>query len=104
MLNPGDASKNGRERPRALSSDQTDGKIPSQVVDVLKATTIGYLSVTSKKGDLYSYPVAFHYADEKVYMMTPVGSAKMKFMQDNPNVSFIVENRKLALEACGAMF
>jgi hypothetical protein len=36
-------------------------------------------------------------------MMTPIGSAKMKFMKANPNVSFLVDNKKLALEACGAM-
>jgi nitroimidazol reductase NimA-like FMN-containing flavoprotein (pyridoxamine 5'-phosphate oxidase superfamily) len=77
--------------------------IPEQVSDVLKSTSIGYLSVTSKKGDLYSYPVAYYYAGAKVYMMTPIGSAKMKFMKANPNVSFIVDNKKLALEACGAM-
>ena len=77
--------------------------IPSQVEEVLKATQIGYLSVTSKKGDLYSYPVAYYYSNRKVYMMTPIGSAKMKFMKANPNVSFLVDNKKLALEACGAM-
>ena len=59
--------------------------------------------MTSKKGDLYSYPVAFHYDDLKVYLMTPIGSAKMKFMKANPNISFIVDNKKLALDACGVM-
>ncbi len=73
------------------------------MVKVLKSTPIGYLSVTSKKGDLYSYPVAFHYADLKIYLMTPIGSAKMKFIKANPNISFIVDNKKLALGACGAM-
>jgi nitroimidazol reductase NimA-like FMN-containing flavoprotein (pyridoxamine 5'-phosphate oxidase superfamily) len=77
--------------------------IPDKVADVLKTTQIGYLSVTSKKGSLYSYPVAYHYSDFRVYMMTPVGSAKMKFMKANPGVSFLVDNKKLALEACGAM-
>jgi nitroimidazol reductase NimA-like FMN-containing flavoprotein (pyridoxamine 5'-phosphate oxidase superfamily) len=77
--------------------------IPDGVVDVLRSTPIGYLSVTSKKGDLYSYPVAFYYSGLKIYMMTPIGSAKMKFMKVNPNISFLVDNKKLALEACGAM-
>jgi hypothetical protein len=77
--------------------------IPSQVEEVLKSTQIGYLSVTSKKGDLYSYPVAYYFSNNKLYMMTPIGSAKMKFMKANPNVSFLVDNKKLALEACGAM-
>ena len=36
-------------------------------------------------------------------MMTPEGSAKMKLMKENPSVSFIVDNRKLATSACGVM-
>jgi len=74
------------------------------VTEVLKTTPIGYISVTSKKGEIYSYPVAFHYADQKIYMMTPIGSAKMKFIKANPNISFIVDNKLLAKKACGAMF
>ena len=73
------------------------------MVEVLKTTPLGYLSVTSKKGDLYSYPVAFHYSDLKIYLMTPISSAKMKFIKANPNVSFIVDNRKITTSACGAM-
>jgi hypothetical protein len=84
-------------------SEDKKSSIPPQVEDVLKATQIGYLSVTSKKGDLYSYPVAYYYSNHKLYMMTPVGSAKMKFIKVNPNISFLVDNKKLALEACGAM-
>ncbi|HZW57525.1 MAG TPA: pyridoxamine 5'-phosphate oxidase family protein [Nitrososphaerales archaeon] len=84
-------------------SEEASSSIPSQVEEVLKSTQIGYLSVMSKKGDLYSYPVAYHYADKRVYMMTPITSAKMKFMKANPNISFLVDNKKLALDACGAM-
>ncbi len=79
------------------------------MVDVLKSTPIGYLSVTSKKGDLYSYPVAYHYSDHKIYFLTPIGSAKMKFIRANPNISFLVDNKKITSTAdtkaaCGAMF
>jgi hypothetical protein len=82
--------------------------LPARVVDVLKSTPIGYLSVASKKGELYSYPVAFHYSDYKVYFLTPIGSAKMKFLRANPNVSFVIDNRKITSTsdikaACGAM-
>jgi hypothetical protein len=86
-----------------LSEEAAAASVPQEVEDVLKSTQIGYLSVTSKKGDLYSYPVAYNFSGNKVYMMTPIGSAKMKFMKVNPNVSFLVDNKKLALEACGAM-
>jgi hypothetical protein len=77
--------------------------VPEQVLDVLKTNRIGYLSVISKKGELYSYPVAFHYSGDKVYFVTPVGAAKFKIIKANPTVSFIVDNGKVTTEACGAM-
>ncbi|MGD0636860.1 MAG: pyridoxamine 5'-phosphate oxidase family protein [Nitrososphaerales archaeon] len=82
-----------------------DGKeaIPREVLTLLQDSKIGYLSVTSPKGELYSYPVAFHFGEGKIFLITPAGSAKMKFMKANPNVSFIVDNRRLTLEACGVM-
>jgi hypothetical protein len=72
-------------------------------LDVLKTNSIGYLSVISKKGELYSYPVAFHYSGGKVYFVTPVSAAKFKIIKANPTVSFIVDNGKVTTEACGAM-
>ena len=83
--------------------ESEDSSLPDEVIDVLKSNQIGYLSATSSKGTLYTYPVAFHFSEYKVYMMTPSGSAKMKLMKENPTVSFIVDNRKLATEACGTM-
>lgn len=77
--------------------------IPAEVEDVLKTTKIGYLSVISGKGELYSYPVAFHYADARVYFMTPESAAKFRFIKSNPVVSLIVDNKKLTTDACGAM-
>lgn len=87
----------------ALSKAPIESEIPDPVLEVLRFSKIGYLSVTSKKGDLYSYPVAYHYSSHKIFLMTPIASAKMKFMKANPSVSFLVDNKKLALEACGAM-
>jgi len=86
-----------------MSEETASSQLPKQVLDVLKETTIGYLSVINKKGDLYSYPVSFHYSDNRIYLITPVSSAKLKFIRGNPNVSFIVDNKKLTTEACGAM-
>ena len=77
--------------------------VPDQVVDVLKSNKIGYLSVLSKSEELYSYPVAFHFSDLKLYFMTPVSAAKFKILKNNPTVSFIVDNGKVTTEACGAM-
>ncbi len=77
--------------------------VPGQVLDVLKTNSIGYLSVISKKRELYSYPVAFHYSGDKVYFVTPISAAKFKIIKANPTVSFIVDNGKVTTEACGAM-
>ena len=77
--------------------------VPDQVVEVLKNTKIGYLSVLSKKESVYSYPVAFHFSGLKIYFMTPVGASKFKILKTNPTVSFIVDNGKVTTEACGAM-
>ena len=77
--------------------------IPEPVLSLLKTSNIGYLTVTSRKGDLFSYPVAFYYSDLKVYFMTPVTAAKLKFIRTSPTVSFIVDNHQLTLDACGAM-
>jgi Pyridoxamine 5'-phosphate oxidase len=86
------------KRPKPESSP-----VPDQVVDVLKNNKIGYLSVLSKSEELYSYPVAFHFSDLKLYFMTPVSAAKFKILKNNPTVSFIVDNGKVTTEACGAM-
>jgi hypothetical protein len=85
------------------NSRSESSAVPEKVLDVLKTNSIGYLSVISKKGELYSYPVAFHYSGAKVYFVTPVSAAKFKIIKANPSVSFIVDNGKVTTEACGAM-
>src|SRR5207245_3080124 len=85
------------------TTDAQSSPVPEQVLDVLRTNTIGYLSVISKRGELYSYPVAFHYSSDKVYFVTPVSSAKFKIIKANPTVSFIVDHGKVTTEACGAM-
>jgi len=85
------------------TSNTQSSPVPEQVLDVLKTNSIGYLSVVSRKGELYSYPVAFHYSGDKVYFVTPISAAKFKIIKANPTVSFIVDNGKVTTEACGAM-
>ncbi len=77
--------------------------IPPEVADVLKTANIGYLTTISKKGELYSYPVAFYYSDLRVYFVTPVSAAKYRMIKENPTVSLIVDNKQLTANACGAM-
>jgi hypothetical protein len=86
------------KRPKLESSP-----VPDQVLDVLKNNKIGYLSVLSKREELYSYPVAFHFSDFRLYFMTPISAAKFKILKSNLTVSFIVDNGKVTTEACGAM-
>jgi len=80
-----------------------DEPLPSQVADVLKTNRIGYLSVISKSGELYSYPIAYYYSKPAIHFVTPVSAAKYKILKNNPKVSFIVDNAKVTTEACGAM-
>jgi hypothetical protein len=82
-------------------SDKSE--MPEAVMEMLKTAKIGYLSVKSEKGDLYTYPVAFLFSGKQVYTMTPISAAKLKFMRANPDVSFLVENKGLTLGAIGAM-
>jgi general stress protein 26 len=84
-------------------STKDRAEIPDQVHEVLKNTRIGYLSVKSEKGDLYTYPVAFYSSKMNVYFMTPISAAKMRFMRANPDVSFLADNHDLTLGATGAM-
>jgi uncharacterized pyridoxamine 5'-phosphate oxidase family protein len=90
-------------RNEILAETRKSFPIPEGVEEVLKTSDVGYLTVLSKKGDLYSYPVAFRYSRLRVYFVTPVGAAKYKFIKANPTVSFIVDNKKLTLGACGAL-
>jgi len=56
--------------------------IPSEVSDVLKTVNIGYLTTISRKGELYTYPVAFYYSDLRVYFVTPVSAAKYRMIKE----------------------
>ena len=94
--------KSWREK-KSTPSQTENASIPPEVADVLENTDIGYLTTISKKGDLYSYPVAFYYSNLKVYFVTPVSAAKYKMIKENPTVSLIVDNKKLTTNACGAM-
>lgn len=78
-------------------------EIPEKVLEVLKTSKIGYLSVKSEKGDLYTYPVAYLFSGKQIYTMTPISAAKLRFMKANPDVSFLVDNKGLTLGAVGAM-
>lgn len=92
---------------RRLMSQKKGGQqaaeLPPEVVELLKSSTIGYLSVRSPKGDLYSYPVAFYYSDYRVYFMTPISAAKLRFIRANPEVSFLVDNHLVTKDARGVM-
>ena len=83
--------------------DDQVSELPPEVVDLLAKSNIGYLSVRSPKGDLYSYPVAFYYSDYRIYFMTPTSAAKLRFIRANPAVSFLVDNHLVTKEALGVM-
>ncbi len=84
-------------------SDKNTGDIPPEIRGLLEKSEIGYLSVASPKGEQYSYPIAFHFAGWDVYFVTPVSSAKLRFIKANHKVSMIVDNRKLTKDAIGTL-
>ena len=86
-----------------MPDEDRPAELPAEVLDLLKTSTIGYLSVRSPKGDLYSYPVAFYFTGYKVYFTTPISAAKLRFMRANSEVSFLVDNHLLTKGACGTM-
>jgi hypothetical protein len=86
-----------------LSSEKEASELPQQVEDLLQSAKIGYLSVMSKKGESYTYPMTFYLSGSHVYFMTPISAAKLKFMRANPNVSFLVDNHEVTTISCGAM-
>ena len=86
-----------------MADDDRPAVLPDEVLDLLKTSTIGYLSVRSPKGDLYSYPVAFYFTGYKVYFTTPISAAKLRFIRANPEVSFLVDNHVLTKGALGTM-
>src|SRR2546428_14090907 len=85
------------------TANTSSSPVPEQVLDVLKTNSIGYLSVISKRGELYSYPVPFPYSGDKAYFVTPVTAAKFKIIKANPTVSFIVHNGKAPTEPSRAL-
>ena len=97
----GSRSWQGKKSTRKQESESQP--LPTEVTEVLENSEIGYLTTISKKGDLYSYPVAFYYSNAKVYFVTPVSAAKYKMIKENPTVSLIVDNKKLTTNATGAM-
>ncbi len=82
---------------------ESSTSIPEKVAEVLKTSSIGYLTTISKKGQLYSYPVAFYYSNDHIFFVTPVSAAKYKMIKTNPTVSMIVDNKEVTTNACGAM-
>ena len=78
-------------------------EIPKEVMNVLETQPIGYLSVKSDRGEIFSYPVVFVITGIQLYLITPISSAKLRFMRSNPDVSFLVYNKDVTLGAVGAM-
>ncbi len=79
-------------------------ELPEAISSLLANEKVGYVSTISPKGLLSTYPVAYYFDGYSIYFLTPKDSAKLKFIRDNPSVSFSVDNKLLTQEALGAMF
>lgn len=84
-------------------SPTTTKPVPQELIDFAAQAQVGYITTTSPKGLTYTHPVAFHYNGKHVLFGTPKGSAKMRFIEANPQVTFTLDNGKLTKGACGFM-
>ncbi|NIQ32409.1 MAG: hypothetical protein GTN80_01990 [Nitrososphaeria archaeon] len=61
---------------------------------------IGHISTITPKGVLV-HPIAYYCDGEGIVFGTPRGSAKLKWLKENPKVSFTVDNGELMKESMG---
>jgi len=73
------------------------------VEKLLQSSRVGHLATISPKGRVSSVPIAYHFDGLNVFFGTPKDSAKLKFLQGNPNVAFQLDNGKVMDEAVGVM-
>ncbi len=75
----------------------------ADVQDLLHSERVGHLATISPKGRLSSVPIAYHFDGRSVFFGTPLGSPKLRFIQENPNVAFQIDNGKVMEAAVGVM-
>lgn len=78
-------------------------ELPEEVKNLLASSKVGHLSTVSPQGRISIVPVGFYFGGMDVYFGTPKESAKLKFLQKNPNVSLTVDNGKIMKEALGVL-
>lgn len=77
--------------------------LPDDVKELMETKKIGHLSTVSPQGRISIVPVGFYFNGTDVYFGTPKESAKLKFLQNNPNVSLTVDNGLIMKEALGVL-
>ncbi|MFQ5976496.1 MAG: pyridoxamine 5'-phosphate oxidase family protein [Candidatus Hydrothermarchaeales archaeon] len=78
-------------------------KLAGNVKNLLSGGRIGHLSTISPQERISIVPIGYFFDGLDIYFGTPRTSAKLKFMQKNPNVSFTIDNGKVMREALGVL-
>lgn len=78
-------------------------RLAENINKLLKDGRIGHLSTVAPTGRISIVPIGYHFDGMDIYFGTPKGSAKLKFMQKNPNVSFTIDNGLVMREALGVL-
>jgi len=73
-----------------------------EIERILKKALIGYMGLS--KDDLpYVIPVNFLYSNERIYVHCALEGKKLQYIEENPNVCFVVNERvKRRGTSCGA--
>jgi nitroimidazol reductase NimA-like FMN-containing flavoprotein (pyridoxamine 5'-phosphate oxidase superfamily) len=78
-------------------------ELPENVKNLLSSGRVGHLSTISPNGKISIVPIGFHFDGMDVFFGTPKDSAKRRFMQNNPNVSLVVDNGEVMKDALGVL-
>jgi nitroimidazol reductase NimA-like FMN-containing flavoprotein (pyridoxamine 5'-phosphate oxidase superfamily) len=92
----GELSVNQMETPNSIGSIEG-------VDNLLRTSRVGHIATISPKGRVSTVPIAYHFDGQNVFFGTPRDSSKLKFLQENPNVAFQLDNGKVMGEAVGVM-
>jgi nitroimidazol reductase NimA-like FMN-containing flavoprotein (pyridoxamine 5'-phosphate oxidase superfamily) len=71
--------------------------------ELLQSGRVGHLATISPRGRVSTIPIAFYFDGLSVFFGTPKESPKLRFLEENPNVAFQIDNGKVMEEAVGIM-
>jgi hypothetical protein len=78
-------------------------ELPEAVRNCVEENKIGYISVNTPSGRISTNAVSYYFDDNYVYFLTPREALRHKFIEKNPEVTFMVDNGELMEKSAGIM-